>query len=192
MTRPASPLPQFTSNARMSSATKCPSTRGRLSASVITPENSAVPPTVIGLVGAPNAVIIAREHAIAFLQVGARHVKGNARVVAPRRPPAERDVGVWRRESAVREFEPVRVVAIGHLAGDRQMTDRRMQAASIVPARKLARADAGEHFDARGWNRPLSNRRPIARGNGRAATAAGCGHSIFPPAAHPACTRKSL
>ena len=58
MTRPASPSPQLTSNARMSSATKCPSTRGRLSASVITPENSAVPPTVIALVGAPNAVIM--------------------------------------------------------------------------------------------------------------------------------------
>ena len=54
----------------------------------------------------------AGQHAIAFLQVGARHVKRNARIVAPRRAAAERDIGVRRRESAVGKFEPVLVVAI--------------------------------------------------------------------------------
>ena len=40
------------------SAANVPSTRGRLNDSIIVPVNSAVPPTVIGLVGAPNAVMM--------------------------------------------------------------------------------------------------------------------------------------
>ncbi len=154
MTRPASPRPQVTSNARISCATKCPSTRGRPIASVITPENSAEPPTVMGLVGAPNAVIMPAS--TRSLSCRSALVTWNGMLeLSPHavRPLNVTSVaGVEKRPSE--KATPIAVVLIRHVAGNRQVTEARVKAARIGAARKIACPRAGQHVHTR-WRNDL-------------------------------------
>ena len=105
----AAPSPQTTSHARMRVPLKCPSTRGRRNALVMTPSNSPHPPTSTALVSAPERRHDAHEQAIALLPVGAGDVKRNL----DRSPHAVRpwncDVRLRRREPARSDVHPLRV-----------------------------------------------------------------------------------
>ena len=90
------PRPRATSHARMRSPTKCPSMRGRENDSRMTPSNSPRPPICDAAGRRTERGHDARQQAVAFLPVDARHVKGHLRLLAPRRAAAEVDVGTGR------------------------------------------------------------------------------------------------
>ena len=66
-----------------------------------------------------------RQQLIAFLPVGARHVKPDSRTIAVPRRTAERDVRALGREASIVERHVIGSVLVGDLAGNRQVRRQR-------------------------------------------------------------------
>src|ERR1019366_4198354 len=81
----------------------------------------------------------ARQHLIAFLPVAARHVKREARAIAPRSSAVEGDVRALGREAAALERDLVGAEAKGALGGERQMTGERLRGERSPLARHASR-----------------------------------------------------
>ena len=96
----------------------------------------------------------AGQHLIAFLPVAARHVKREARVLAPRRGSLKRDVRALGGEAAGIDVDALGIEAVGQLARDRQMhgqRGRRERTPFVARVVRIGRTRGRVSDGRRGW-----------------------------------------